>query len=152
MVASLLADTFDKPVLNYFGLETFGFTGYQLTDKVLDLYYLTFGLYTSAQLKEVFARRTLRVLYFWRFAGVVLFEVTGFRWLLFAAPNIFEHLYLGIFGAKTLFRTAPTKQLVLILLLVAALLKFPQEYVMHYLEFPWGIRNFTDGLKVLFGS
>src|SRR3989338_5988802 len=71
MVAALLADTFDITTLRLFGWETFGPAGYQLTDKILDLYYLSFGLYMTADLKEVFAKRTLRILFFWRFAGVV---------------------------------------------------------------------------------
>ncbi len=151
MVASLVADTFDLTVLRALGVpEGFGFAGYQLTDKFLDLYYLSFGLYATARLEEVFARRTLRVLFFWRFAGVILFEITGLRALLFFAPNIFEHLYLGIFGAKQLFHVPVTRRLTIVLLLLAAVLKVPQEYIMHYVEFPWGLGNFTEGIEKLF--
>ena len=150
MVAALLADTFDITTLRLFGWETFGPAGYQLTDKILDLYYLSFGLYTTADLKEVFAKRTLRILFFWRFAGVVLFEITGLRALLFFAPNLFEYVYLAVFGVKKLFSARLTPRLFTLLLLLAAVLKLPQEYVMHYLEFPWGFGNFIDGLRILF--
>ena len=150
MVASLVCDTFDLTVLRFFGWESFGFAGYQVSDKILDLYYLSFGLYVTAQLREVFAQRTLRVLFFWRFAGIALFEITGLRMLLFFAPNLFEYLYLGVFGAKKLFKAHLTPRLVIALLLLAVILKLPQEYVMHYLEFPWGFGNFGDGLKQLF--
>ena len=150
MVAALVADTFDLTVLRFFGWDSFGFAGYQLTDKLLDLYYLSFGLYATTRLGEDVARRTLRVLFFWRFAGVVLFEITGLRVLLFFAPNLFEYLYLGAFGAKTFFSARLTPRLLIVLLFLSVALKLPQEYVMHYLEFPWGFGNFTEGLKQLF--
>ena len=151
MIASLIVDTFDLTVLRSFGLEGFGFADYQLTDKIFDLYYLSFGLYTTAKLQETFARKTLRVLYFWRFAGVILFEITGLRLILFFAPNLFEYLYIGVFGLKQFVSRTLVRNEIIALLALAVLFKLPQEYVMHYVEFSWGLGNFTEGLKQLFG-
>jgi len=150
MVASIFADTFDLTLLKWVGLESFGFADYQVTDKLLDIYYLSFGLYVSAGLEERYAKNALRALFFWRFVGVILFEFTGARWILFAAPNIFEFLYLALFGAKEFINRRLTRKFVLTALLLSALLKFPQEYVMHYLEFRWGFGNFFDGINELF--
>jgi hypothetical protein len=152
LAAAIVADAVDAAFLRINGFEM-GSVPYQEADKFLDLYYLSLAFYASRSLmEEVLARRILMVLFLWRAFGVVLFEVLGMRQILFFAPNIFEFFYIGVFGAKKFFPgislTRPRN--VVVILLLALGLKMPQEYVMHYLEFPWGFGNFKDGICQLF--
>jgi len=152
LVAAIAADAGDAAILRMTGFEFDGIT-YQEADKFLDIYYLALAFYASRTLfEEILARRVLMVLFLWRAFGVILFEVLEMRQILFFSPNIFEFFYMGVFGARKFF---PKIQLtkprnILIILLLATGLKMPQEYVMHYLEFPWGFGNFPDGVRQLF--
>jgi hypothetical protein len=150
--ASIIADTIDNSVLNANGFSSVGWGEYQRVDKFLDLYYLSFAVYVSSALKEYWPRKIFLGLFIWRFAGVVLFEFSGERSFLFLSPNIFELFFIAIYGAKRFFPrvSLDRKEVWLPLLFLAATIKVPQEYVMHHLEFPWGLGNFGEGFRELF--
>ena len=76
----------------------------------------------------------------WRLIGVILFEISGDRQLLFVFPNLFENLFLYVlivrrFAPRLEPRTGPQLALVLVVLFIP---KAIQEYILHWEELhPW---------------
>lgn len=139
MVLSVLADALDIVIFSWLGwgiLEGKGI--YHELDKVFDMYYLSFAAYKTLGWQDALARKTSAVLFLWRFAGFAVFEITGIRQIILFAPNIFENFYLLWQATLQFFpesRTLTKKKLA-VYLLIAAIPKIIQEYIMHYLEFP----------------
>ncbi len=134
---AIAADASDVILLDKLGWGFFAGKDYHAIDKAFDLYYLSFELYASLSWRALLAKRISLGLFLWRLGGDVLFEVTRVRQILFFAPNIFENFYLIIAGINRFFPTFElTKKRVAVILLVAAVPKIIQEYIMHYLEFP----------------
>lgn len=139
MLLAAAADASDVIILDKFGwgiLEGRGI--YHELDKFFDIYYLSFAAYTTLQWENALLRRTALALFFWRLAGVIVFEITQIRQIFFFAPNIFENFYLIVSGLRLFFPASHINNLkrFLLVLLIAALPKIIQEYIMHYLEFP----------------
>lgn len=138
MLAAIAADASDVVLLDAIGWGFFDGKDYHAIDKVFDMYYLTFAAYASLRWEDGLARRTAIGLFLWRLAGFAAFEATRIRQVIFFAPNIFENFYLLVAGARTFapsFRINRPQKLV-IFLLIAAIPKVIQEYIMHFLEFP----------------
>src|SRR5690606_26610997 len=89
-IASLVIDAADTNIVKLFGVEI---PNYVSTDKILDMYYLSIEVYVSRGWKNTLARRASYALFGWRLLGVTAFELSGLRFLLFVAPNIFEHFF-----------------------------------------------------------
>lgn len=135
---SMAADASDVVLFDALGGRSYGGDLYHTVDKIFDMYYLSFMFYVSLSWVEPLERRTSIALYGWRLLGIVLFEVTQVRQLIFLAPNIFENFYLLVTGARKVssrFRVDTPKRLVVVLL-ISGVPKLVQEYFMHYLEFP----------------
>jgi hypothetical protein len=148
-VLSLLADNFDNYVLRTYGWGFLPPNSYQEYDKFLDIYYLSFAFYASSGLRESFTKKTLQILFFWRFAGVLLFEVTNTRSVLFFAPNIFEYFFFFVYAAKRFFPRVDlnSRKTVLAAVALIAVPKFAMEYVMHVMEYPLSISTFIPFLN-----
>lgn len=145
MVLAVLLDGFDMELMKLigFGLDPnffLDFGLYQRMDKLLDTYMSTIALSVSFAWAEVLAKRTNVSLYLIRLVGVILFEVTQIRILLFFFPNLFDFFFL--FYAYCLryrpqFRIQNFKRLALILIILA-IPKLVQEYILHIKEaVPW---------------
>ncbi|MBI4132583.1 MAG: hypothetical protein HY473_00580 [Candidatus Sungbacteria bacterium] len=137
-LASIAADAADIVLVEALGAEFGSAARYQVFDKFFDIYYLSFEAYVSLRWQDTLARRTSMVLFAWRLAGFAAFELTRIRQVIFFAPNIFENFYLLVAGARQFFpsfRLDNPKKLTAFLL-VAAIPKIAQEYIMHFLEFP----------------
>ncbi|MFY9462231.1 MAG: hypothetical protein WAP51_03460 [Candidatus Sungiibacteriota bacterium] len=137
MLAAIAADASDVMIFSKLGwgiLEGRGI--YHEFDKIFDIYYLALAAYMALKWQDVPARRLAIVLFGWRLIGDVVFEITRVRQVLFFAPNIFENFYLIIAGLLQFFpRFALSKKRIAAILVIAAIPKIVQEYVMHYLEF-----------------
>lgn len=135
MIASIAADGADVVILDATGTGFFGH--YHQIDKVLDTYYLAFAAYISLKWQDELARRTSMMLFLWRLVGVIVFEVTRIRQVIFFAPNIFENFYLLVAGFKQFFPKfkLDTAKKLTIFLFAATIPKLIQEYIMHFLEF-----------------
>lgn len=134
----IAADGSDVVLFEAFGVNDYGDVSYHAADKFFDVYYLSFMVYASLSWTEPLERRTAIFLYLWRLLGIVLYEITHMRQLMFFAPNIFENFYVLVTGARKLsprFR-ADTPGKLVIFLLISGVPKLAQEYVMHFLEFP----------------
>jgi hypothetical protein len=118
---------------------------YQTYDKALDIYYLAIA-YVSTIANWVGGPTFVvgRFLWYYRLAGVALFESTGARWLLFVFPNTFEYF----FDAIEAFRIArnPIRLTMRAVVGIAAFIwifiKLPQEWWIHIAQL-----DFTDFMK-----
>jgi hypothetical protein len=138
-LAAAIADTIDVVLISIMNVGGFG-DYYHTTDKLLDTYYLSFELIVALRWQNAYARWICAVLFPYRMLGVLLFELTGQRVMLFVFPNLFENWWL--YCAFTLThapRYAPqslrASAIALVLLLIP---KMGQEYMLHYAEAkPW---------------
>jgi hypothetical protein len=87
-----------------------------------------------------YAKWIAAALFPYRILGVVLFEITGQRLMLFIFPNLFENWWLYcLITARWFPRFEPvdwrSSAIVLMILLIP---KMVQEYLLHYAEVqPW---------------
>ncbi len=112
---------------------------YDKGDKIFDMYYLAIACITSLSWKDLLAKWTSIILFVYRIIGVILFEVTGTRWLLLVFPNLFEHWFLFWAARNKYFKKFKLNTKKLILILLALLIpKLIQEYLLHYAVItPW---------------
>ena len=112
-------------------LDLGGVRSYQRFDKLLDLSYMATFLVVALRWRG--PSRTLAVLLFaYRMAGLLLFELTGERGVLLLFPNVFE---LWVIAVCALVRWQPrftyTPGHVAALLAILLPLKLFQEYAVH---------------------
>lgn len=147
-ILAFTADFYDFVLLNTFGWGFLTLETYQPIDKIFDVYYLSFEFLVALRWNDLLARKSAIALFSWRLAGVVAFELTQMRKLLFFAPNIFEYFYLAFLAIKKFnpgFRL--TKKVMTIMLLAIGVPKLIHEYILHYLEYPLGFRVIWDILS-----
>lgn len=135
-IAAIVADTSDIVLMNLFGFPPWD---YHHFDKLLDLYYL--GLEAAVALRwKPFPRAVALTLFGWRLVGVAVFEATDARWLLLAAPNLFEWYWLFVLAVAR-FRPgyALTPRRTATWLVVLLVPKLAQEYLFH-------VRQVLDGI------
>jgi hypothetical protein len=132
ILVALVADAVDYTVIrDWTGLPMEGYQGF---DKALDIYYLTIAyIATLRNWTNLFAFQVSRFLFYWRLVGVVLFEATQLRPLLFIFTNAFEYFF--IFYEVVRLRWDPkrmSKGLVIgAVAVIWIFIKLPQEYILH---------------------
>jgi len=136
ILASLVLDGVDQTIFQQF--TTLPLDGYQGYDKALDIYYLAIAyISTLRNWSNHFAFQVSRFLFYWRLAGVALFELTHLRPLLLIFPNTFEYFF--IFYEAYRLRWDPERMSKKLLIGAAALIwiviKLPQEYWIHIAQF-----------------
>ena len=126
---------------------------YPQIDKWLDTYYLTLELVVTRRWTEPIPRGAAAVLYVWRLAGVIAFEMTAYRPLLVVFPNLFENFYLYVLIVRRWFpRLMPhTMPQLIVVLAVLMIPKAIQEWALHWEQVhPWQwLRN--EVLRPLLG-
>jgi hypothetical protein len=138
-VAAMVLDALDVVLIEAIGLGGFG-NHYAALDKGLDSYYLTLELIVALRWTSAWTRVPATVLYVYRGIGVILFEATGARVLLFVFPNLFENWWLycvivASFAPALYPRSVRSVAMPMVLLLIP---KMGQEYLLHYAEAePW---------------
>ena len=143
-LASMILDALDVVLVDVIAtaLNQQGGFGdhYQTFDKWLDVYYLSFEAIVSLMWANHLARNTSIALFVFRLVGIVAFEITGIRKLIFFFPNLFENFFLYIVVVEKFFpKLMPKnlKQLALVLVLLY-IPKFGQEWLLHYQQAqPW---------------
>ena len=97
IVVALLVDAFDNSLLAQFTDVDLGPDGpYQGFDKALDIYYLAIAY--TATLRNWTSEPALRIarfLFYYRLAGVLLFELLDSRAMLLVFPNTFEYFFIA---------------------------------------------------------
>jgi hypothetical protein len=130
----MILDALDVVILDLIG--TGGFSNYHSTDKYLDMVYLTTEFYVSLGWKNKLAKKTSIFLFGYRTIGVILFEITQLRIILFIFQNLFENFYLFYLASLKIFRkdVIKNKKNIFIVLIICLIPKIPQEYMLHYIQ------------------
>lgn len=144
IVACALIDAGDQSLLSQFAGIDLG--NYQAYDKALDVFYLAIA-YVSI-LRNWVGGDLLRVgtfLWYFRLVGVVLFELTEFRWLLVVFANVFEYFFIAVEYHRTTHDPArlSRKRTVKMVAFIWLVIKIPQELWIHVAR--WDV---TDRLKM----
>jgi hypothetical protein len=132
ILACLVLDGIDQTLFQTF--TDLDLSGYQSYDKALDVYYLTVAyLSTLRNWANGFAFEVGRFLFYYRIAGVALFELFESRALLLVFPNTFEYFFI-VYEAFRLRWDSERLMRQTVLVLAAVIwicIKLPQEYWIH---------------------
>jgi hypothetical protein len=143
VVVALLLDAVDQTLFQSF--TTTDLSGYQGYDKALDVYYLSIAyVSTLRNWTNHFAFRLSRFLFYYRLAGVALFELSQWRLLLFLSPNTFEYFFIW-YEVIRLWRDPSRLRRTTLVGVAAAIwivIKLPQEFWLHIARL-----DLTDVLK-----
>lgn len=137
-IAAMLVDALDVVIIEQ--IPGGRFHHYHTLDKLLDSYYLSIELFVALRWRNAWARWPAAALFVYRMIGVVLFELTERRIVLFIFPNLFENWWLYVVAVERFWpRLSPrswgTTLVPLALLLIP---KMGQEYLLHFAEAqPW---------------
>ena len=125
---AILVDLSDLFIIG--NLDLGGVRNYQRLDKLLDLSYMLTFLLVSLRWSKL-ERNISIFLFIFRIFGMIFYEITGSRIILFSFPNIFEFWFIGISFYKYRNRAINIKRISLILVL-ATILKLLQEWILHW--------------------
>ncbi|MGZ8720533.1 MAG: hypothetical protein ACXWXH_03565 [Aeromicrobium sp.] len=147
-VACLIIDAADQSIFQQW--PAIPLDGYQSYDKSLDIYYLAI-IYMSTLRNWVNsdAFKMSFFLYYYRLVGVVAFELSQVRAILFIFPNTFEYFFDFFEAVRTRWNTARIGKWTVIISAAAIwiFIKLPQEYWIHIAQ-----KDVTDTVKTeLFG-
>ena len=143
ILASLVIDAADQTIFqNNTDLDLTGYQGY---DKALDIYYLTIAyLSTVRNWTDPFAFGVVRFLWYYRLAGVLLFELFDVRALLIIFPNTFEYFFIAYEAVRLWWNPErlSRRQIVGMAAFIWIFIKLPQEWWLHIAQ-----NDFTDFMK-----
>jgi hypothetical protein len=142
VLASLVLDAVDHTIFQSFGYDP---PAYQNYDKAMDTYYLAVAYLATLRNWSILpAFGVGRFLYFYRLAGVVLFELTHVRALLLIFANTFEYFFIAYEGVRTRWdaRRWRLQRWVYVAATIWIVIKLPQEWWIHVAKL-----DFTDTLQ-----
>jgi len=147
-IACLILDSADQSIFQQF--PAIPLEGYQSYDKSLDIYYLAI-MYMATMRNWVnpTAFKGSFFLYYYRLVGVVAFELSQVRAILFIFPNTFEYFWDFVEAVRMRWNTMRMGKWTVILSIAAiwVFIKLPQEYWIHIAQ-----KDMTDAIKEsLFG-
>ena len=133
VLAALVIDGLDQTLFQAAGVSAV-LARYQYYDKALDVYYLVIA-YTATirNWQDDTAFRVGQVLWYWRLAGAVAFELSGWQPVLLIFPNTFEYFFIAYEAVRTRWRPdrLTGRHLVLLAAAIWILIKLPQEWWIH---------------------
>jgi len=148
LLACMILDSADQSIFQHF--PKIPLDGYQSYDKALDVYYLSIAyLSTLRNWTNQTAFRMSQFLYYYRMIGVVAFELTQLRAILFIFPNTFEYFFLFVEAVRLGWDTKRMGRWTVIVAAAAIwiFIKLPQEWWIHIAQL-----DMTDFIKEsLFG-
>ncbi len=148
LVACMVLDSADQSIFQKF--PAIPLEGYQSYDKALDVYYLSVAyLSTLRNWTNQIAFRTAQFLFYYRMVGVVSFELTQWRPILFIFPNTFEYFWLFVEAVRLGWNWSHMGKWTVILAAAGIwiFIKLPQEWWIHIAQL-----DVTDFMKeTLFG-
>lgn len=138
LLSQFVFDMFDVVIWDAAG--TLKNIDYTFVEKPLDLYQLTLQLITVFWWKQSTPKRIAIGLYMYRLIGFVTYEFVHDRIIFLLFPNfflVFFLIYLVALKMKKGYWFENKRSLAFILIAIL-MIKIPQEYVLHYVEFsPW---------------
>jgi hypothetical protein len=138
-LVAMLLDALDVVIVEWFGDGGMG-AHYHSIDKVLDLWYLGLEAWVARSWTERIPRLTAIGLFAYRVIGVIVFELTDARAVLFIFPNLFEHWFLVCLVRNRFFPglKLDTRKQTIIWLVILYVPKLGHEYLLHVAEAqPW---------------
>ena len=148
LLACMILDSADQSIFQKF--PSIPLEGYQSYDKALDIYYLSIAyLSTLRNWTNQTAFRMSQFLYYYRMVGVIAFELTQVRAILFIFPNTFEYFFLFVEAVRLGWDTKRMGRWTVILAAAGIwiFIKLPQEWWIHIAQL-----DMTDFIKeTLFG-
>lgn len=148
LLGSMMADGLDWMVIGVTSSEMDSV--YQFWDKSFDLYFQFFALWVVFQWKDLWAKKVAIISFGYRIFGTIIFLLTGFRWILFLTPNIFDNFVivcLILFWISKRQKLNLNKMQKWILLALLIIPKTFHEYFQHFLiKQPWEIYSPTQML------
>jgi hypothetical protein len=147
-IACLVLDSADQSIFQMW--PAIPLEGYQSYDKSLDIYYLAIMyMATLRNWTNPAAFKMSFFLWYYRLVGVVAFELSQVRAVLFVFPNTFEYFWDFVEAVRMRWNTARMGTWTVILSAAAiwVFIKLPQEYWIHIAQ-----KDMTDAIKEsLFG-
>ena len=147
-VACMILDSIDQSIFQQF--PAIPLDGYQSYDKSLDIYYLAIiYMSTMRNWTNPGAFKMSFFLYYYRLVGVVAFELTQVRALLFIFPNTFEYFFdfVEAVHLRWDWKRMGKWTVILSAALIWIFIKLPQEWWIHIAQL-----DMTDFIKeTLFG-
>ena len=125
---AILVDLSDLFIIG--NLDLGGVRNYQRLDKLLDLSYMLTFLLVSLRWSKL-ERNISIFLFIFRIFGMIFYEITGSRIILFSFPNIFEFWFIGISLYKFRNKLINIK-IITFTLVMATILKLLQEWILHW--------------------
>jgi hypothetical protein len=139
ILLALVIDAVDQTVFAFFNVEP---PNYQSYDKALDIYYLAIA-YVSTIRNWVNNTAFVggQALWYFRLVGVLLFELTGWRTILFLMPNVFEYFFIWYESIKLRWKSVrlTKRHIISAIAFIWIVIKLPQEYWIHIAQL-----DFTD--------
>lgn len=133
LLGALVIDGIDQTIFQWFDV-TAVLDDYQNYDKALDIYYLVIA-YTSTMRNwhHRTAFQVSRGLWYYRLAGTLAFEFSGYGPLLLIFPNTFEYFVIAYEAVRTLWNPnrLSTRQVILGAATIWVVIKLPQEWWIH---------------------
>ena len=146
LLSQYVFDMFDVVIWDVMG--TLKHVDYTLVEKPLDLYQLTIQLIVAFRWKQEIAKKIAIGLYAYRLIGFFAYEIFHERIVFLLFPNFFFVFFLFYLVALKFNKGHwfEKKGPLALILLVVFLIKVPQEYMLHYVEFsPWeAIKRFLN--------
>lgn len=155
LICLIIADNADVVLLEKFPSTIISESFYHNFDKFFDTYYLLFLWIASRKWKHQFAKNIASILFLWRFIGFFTYEILtlgmhfelhSVRPIFLFAPNIMENFYFFMAIMYRWFRKSVTRKNIIIGLILVAIPKIVQEYVMHYRYMDQTWHFFRDNL------
>ena len=147
-IACMILDSIDQSIFQKF--PDIPLEGYQSYDKSLDIYYLAIIYFaTMRNWTNRPAFRTSFFLYYYRLVGVVAFELSQVRAILFVFPNTFEYFYdfIEAVHLRWDWKRVGKWTAIVSAALIWIFIKLPQEWWIHIAQL-----DMTDFIKEsLFG-
>jgi hypothetical protein len=147
-VACMILDSIDQSIFQQF--PAIPLDGYQSYDKSLDIYYLAIiYMSTMRNWTNAYAFRMSWFLYYYRLVGVLAFELTQVRAILFIFPNTFEYFFDFVEAVRLRWDWKRMGKWTVIIstALIWVFIKLPQEWWIHIAQL-----DMTDFIKEsLFG-
>ncbi len=133
-VISIWLDNIDWHIKILLGIQPIG--DYQLIDKFLDMYFLSLLVIIASKWSNGLIKNVALGLFFYRFLGFVLFEITQVQWVLFLFPNIFENFFYFLIIVKriAIFEPVFSRKMIGLFLLLVSIPKIMQEYSFHVIQ------------------
>lgn len=148
MLSSILADASDWYFIGVTS-DTIS-VAYQKWDKMMDLYSYLFIAWIVLKWQDIWAKKVALGFFAYRMFGEVLFQITGWRPILFFFPNVFENfvivcLIIFWLSKKKTFSFSPLHKTLMLSILIVP--KMIHEYFLHVLSRqPWEIYNIGSWL------